>query len=198
MSEHIAVLISGSGSNMVSLVKDMQEGGYATPALVLSNKVLAKGLVKAKELGVPTAAIPHDMYDSRETFEDALHQALTKAKIDRICLAGFMRVLTAGFIDKWEGKMLNIHPSLLPKYKGLNTHQRAIDAGDAEAGCSVHWVTEGVDAGDVIAQARVPIRADDTADSLANRVLSEEHQLYPRAAAIAAQTILAKKKPLSV
>lgn len=180
MSERIAVLISGSGSNMVSLVKDMQEGRYATPALVLSNKVLAKGLVKAKELGVPTAAVPHDMYDSRETFEDALHQALTKAKIDRICLAGFMRVLTAGFIDKWEGKMLNIHPSLLPKYKGLNTHQRAIDAGDAEAGCSVHIVTSELDDGPILGQARVPILEGDTADDLSARILPEEHKLYPK------------------
>ena len=179
MTPRVAILISGSGSNMVSLVKDMQAKAYATPALVLSNKVLAKGLVKAKELEVPTAAISHEMYPTREAFEDAIHLALTKARIERICLAGFMRVLTESFIKKWEGKMLNIHPSLLPKYKGLNTHQRAIDAGDTEAGCSVHLVTAELDGGPVLGQTRIPVLPGDTAETLAERVIVEEHKLYP-------------------
>lgn len=179
MTPRVAVLISGSGSNMVSLVKNMQEKQYATPALVLSNKVLARGLVKAKELDVPTAAIPHDMYQTREAFEDAINLTLMNAKIDIVCLAGFMRILTESFISKWDGKMLNIHPSLLPKYKGLNTHQRAIDAGDTEAGCTVHMVTAELDGGPVLGQATVPILPNDTADSLAARVIVEEHKLYP-------------------
>ena len=164
---------------MVALVKHMQANRYAEPALVLSNKVLAKGLVKAKELGVPTAGVPHDIYATRDAFEDAIHQSLTNAKIDRICLAGFMRVLTAEFIQKWEGKILNIHPSMLPKYKGLNTHQRALDAGDTEAGCSVHLVTAEMDGGPILGQSSVPIKVGDTAETLAERILPEEHKLYP-------------------
>ncbi|MEM9715801.1 MAG: phosphoribosylglycinamide formyltransferase [Pseudomonadota bacterium] len=180
MTPRVAIFISGGGSNMVALVEDMQAKGYAIPALVLSNKAMASGLIKAQKLGVPTAVVPHQTYDSREAFEDAVQAELDAAKIDRICLAGFMRVLTEGFIRKWEGRMINIHPSLLPKYKGLHTHQRAIDAGDTEAGCSVHLVTAELDGGPVLGQARVPILAEDTADSLAARVLPEEHKLYPK------------------
>ena len=196
----LAILISGRGSNMEAILSAAQEVNYpAEPVLVLANRPDARGLETAQNAGISAVAVDHKPFGSdREAFERAMQAELERHRVEMIVLAGFMRILTPWFVNQWLGRMINIHPSLLPKYPGLNTHQRAIDAGDTEAGCSVHWVTEGVDAGDVIAQARVPVRADDTADSLANRVLGEEHQLYPRAAAIAAQTILAKKKPLSV
>ena len=196
----LAILISGRGSNMEAILSAAQEANYpAEPVLVLANRPDARGLETAQNAGISAVAVDHKPFGpDREAFERAMQVELERHRVEMIVLAGFMRILTPWFVNQWLGRMINIHPSLLPKYPGLNTHQRAIDAGDAEAGCSVHWVTEGVDAGDVIAQARVPVRADDTADSLANRVLGEEHQLYPRAAAIAAQTILAKKKPLSV
>ena len=196
----LAILISGRGSNMEAILSAAQEVNYpAEPVLVLANRPDARGLETAQNAGISAVAVDHKPFGpDREAFERAMQVELERHRVEMIVLAGFMRILTPWFVNQWLGRMINIHPSLLPKYPGLNTHQRAIDAGDAEAGCSVHWVTEGVDAGDVIAQARVPVRADDTADSLANRVLGEEHQLYPRAAAIAAQTILAKKKPLSV
>ena len=196
----LAILISGRGSNMEAILSAAQEVNYpAEPVLVLANRPDARGLETAQNAGISAIAVDHKPFGpDREAFERAMQAELERHRVEMIVLAGFMRILTPWFVNQWLGRMINIHPSLLPKYPGLNTHQRAIDAGDTEAGCSVHWVTEGVDAGDVIAQARVPVRADDTADSLANRVLGEEHQLYPRAAAIAAQTILAKKKPLSV
>lgn len=151
-----------------------------TPALVLSNRPDAKGLAKAAELGVPTAVVDHTKFGrDRGAFEAALNEVLTAAAPDIICLAGFMRILTPDFTEKWQGKMLNIHPSLLPKYKGLNTHARALEANDAEAGCSVHEVTAELDGGEILGQARVPILSDDTADSLAARILPLEHQLYP-------------------
>lgn len=196
----LAILISGRGSNMEAILSAAQEANYpAEPVLVLANRPDAAGLETAQNAGISAVAVDHKPFGpDREAFERAMQVELERHQVEMIVLAGFMRILTPWFVNQWCGRMINIHPSLLPKYPGLKTHQRAIDAGDAEAGCSVHWVTEGVDAGDVIAQARVPIRADDTADSLATRVLGEEHQLYPRAAAIAARTILAKKKPLSV
>lgn len=165
----------------------------ADPVLVLSNRPDAMGLVRARDCGVTAHAIDHKPYGKdREAFERAIHEVLEQHSIEMIVLAGFMRILTPWFVSQWEGRMINIHPSLLPKYPGLNTHQRAIDAGDAEAGCSVHWVTEGVDAGDVIAQARVPILSGDTAKTLEARVLAEEHALYPKAVARAASQILSK------
>lgn len=165
---------------MVRLVEDMTGDHNARPVLVLSNNSDAGGLEKAAALGVPVAAVDHRVFGkNRAGFEAALLEPLLQAKPDIICLAGFMRVLTAGFVDRFQGRMLNIHPSLLPKYKGLNTHQRALDAGDSEAGCSVHLVTPELDDGQVLGQARVDIRPDDTADSLAQRVLVMEHQLYP-------------------
>lgn len=196
----LAILISGRGSNMEAILSAAQEVNYpAEPVLVLANRPDARGLETAQNAGISAVAVDHKPFGpDREAFERAIQVELERHRVEMIVLAGFMRILTPWFVNQWLGRMINIHPSLLPKYPGLNTHQRAIDAGDAEAGCSVHWVTEGVDAGDVIAQARVPVLADDTADSLATRVLDEEHQLYPRAAAIAARTILAKKKPLSV
>ena len=182
MSKRVAILISGSGSNMVALVDAMQSGRIdAEPVLVLSNIPDAGGLAKAQALGVPTAVVDHRNFKGdREKFDAALHAALLEASPDIVCLAGFMRILTPGFIAKWEGRMLNIHPSLLPKYRGLHTHQRAIEAGDKVAGCSVHLVTAELDAGPVLGQEQVQIRENDTAETLAARVLEQEHRLYPR------------------
>ena len=184
---NLAILISGRGSNMEALLSAAEDPAYpAKPVLVASNRPDAKGLETAAAAGIPTLAIDHKLYGKdREAFERELDKALTEAGTEIIALAGFMRVLTPWFVTRWEGRMINIHPSLLPKYKGLDTHQRAIDAGDAEAGCTVHWVSAGVDEGKIIAQASVPILPGDTADSLAARTLPEEHRLYPRALAIA-------------
>ncbi|MGR3512728.1 MAG: phosphoribosylglycinamide formyltransferase [Paracoccaceae bacterium] len=175
----VAILISGGGSNMVALIEDMRERGYARPALVLSNVPGAGGLEKAAARGVPAFAIDHKDYANREGFEHELTSALLDHEIDVICLAGFMRVLTPVFTDRWQGKVLNIHPSLLPKYPGLHTHRRALEAGDAEAGCSVHVVTSTLDDGPLLGQARVAVAADDTPETLAARVLVQEHRLYP-------------------
>lgn len=183
----LAILISGRGTNMEALLKAAEDAAYpAEPVLVLSNRPDAKGLETASAAGIPTRAIDHKLYGKdREAFERELDAALTDTGIEIIALAGFMRVLTPWFVTRWEGRMINIHPSLLPKYKGLDTHQRAIDAGDREAGCTVHWVSAGVDEGEIIAQAAIPILPGDTADTLAARLLPEEHRLYPRALAIA-------------
>ena len=181
MTKRVAILISGGGSNMVSLVDDMTGGHPARPVLVLSNRADAGGLDKARARGITTAVVDHRPFGAdRAAFEAALNTVLDQARPDILCLAGFMRVLTEGFVTRWQGRMLNIHPSLLPKYKGLHTHQRAIDAGDTEAGCSVHEVTAELDGGQVLGQARVPILPDDTADTLAARVLTREHDLYPK------------------
>ncbi|MEO1562481.1 MAG: phosphoribosylglycinamide formyltransferase [Pseudomonadota bacterium] len=180
LTPKIAILISGGGSNMVALVKDIHAGGYAIPSLVISEKALAAGVIKAQQLGVETLVIPYEAFERGDGFQEEIHVALVERKIDFICLAGFMRVLDAWFVEKWKDRILNIHPSLLPKYKGLHTHQRALDAGDSEAGCSVHLVTAELDGGPVLGQARVPILPDDTAESLAARILPEEHKLYPK------------------
>ena len=165
---------------MLALVRDMAAGHPARPVLVLSNDPMAGGLVKAATLGVPTAAVDHRPFGKdRAAFEAELLKPLLAAETDILCLAGFMRILTPDFIRRFEGRMLNIHPSLLPKYPGLHTHQRALDAGDAEAGCTVHEVTAELDAGPLLGQARVPVLPGDTADALAARVLVEEHRLYP-------------------
>ena len=188
---NLAILISGRGSNMEALLSAAEDPAYpAKPVLVASNRPDAKGLETAAASGIPTLAIDHKLYGKdREAFERALDKGLTEAGTEIIALAGFMRVLTPWFVTRWEGRMINIHPSLLPKYKGLDTHQRAIDAGDAEAGCSVHWVSAGVDEGEIIAQAAVPILPGDTADTLAARTLPEEHKLCPRALALACEQI---------
>lgn len=176
----VAILISGGGSNMVRLVQAMQAEGFATPVLVLSNDPAAAGLAKAQAMGVPVAAVDHRPFGKdRAAFEAALLPPLLAAAPDVICLAGFMRVLTPEFVRRFEGRMLNIHPSLLPLYPGLHTHQRALDAGDAVAGCTVHEVTGALDAGPILGQAQVPVLPGDTADSLAARVLVQEHRLYP-------------------
>ena len=180
MTKRVAILISGGGSNMVSLVDDMTGDHPARPVLVLSNRADAGGLEKAQARGVPTAVVDHRPFGSdRPAFEARLIEVLENVRPDIICLAGFMRVLTPRFVEHWAGRMLNIHPSLLPKYKGLHTHARALEAGDSEAGCSVHEVTAELDGGRVLGQVRVPVETGDTPDTLAARVLVQEHILYP-------------------
>ncbi|ALG90840.1 MULTISPECIES: phosphoribosylglycinamide formyltransferase [Actibacterium] len=180
MTRRVAILISGGGSNMVALVQSMVGDHPARAVLVLSNNPQATGLAKAAQMGVPTAAVDHRPFGKdRAAFEAEVQAELEKAQADILCLAGFMRILTPGFIAKWEGRILNIHPSLLPKYKGLHTHARAIEAGDAEHGCSVHEVTAELDDGPILGQARVPVLPGDTPETLAARVLPMEHQLYP-------------------
>jgi len=180
----LAILISGRGSNMVALASAARAPDYpAEVALVLSNKADAQGLETAAAMGIETLALPHKSYASREAFDTALSDALRARRIDVIALAGFMRILTPDFIRAWEGRIINIHPSLLPKYPGLDTHARAIAAGDSEAGCTVHVVTERLDDGPMLAQAHVPILADDSEATLAARVLVEEHRIYPAALA---------------
>lgn len=178
--KRVAILISGGGSNMVSLLDSMQGDHPARPCLVLSNDPAAGGLAKAATRGVPVASVDHRPFaGDRAAFEAALLVPLLASRPDIICLAGFMRVLTADFVAQFEGRMLNIHPSLLPKYKGLDTHARALAAGDDEHGCSVHEVTAALDDGPVLGQARVGVQTGDTPGSLAARVLAVEHQLYP-------------------
>lgn len=178
--KRVALLISGGGSNMLALVRDMGQGGYGEPVLVSSNDPTAKGLEKAASLGIPTAAVDHRPYaKDRAAFEAALAQKIDATRPDILCLAGFMRILTPGFIRRYEGRMLNIHPSLLPKYPGLHTHARALAAGDTQAGCTVHEVTAELDAGPMLGQARVPVLPGDTEDTLSTRVLTMEHLLYP-------------------
>lgn len=180
MTKRVAILISGGGSNMVALAESMTGNHPARPILVLSNDPQAGGLAKAQERGIPTHAIDHKPFGKdRAAFEDALQQTLDAAQPDIICLAGFMRILTPAFTGNWEGRMLNIHPSLLPKYKGLHTHARALEAGDTEHGCSVHEVTAALDDGPILGQARISISPGDTSDTLAARLLPLEHALYP-------------------
>lgn len=178
--KRVAILISGGGSNMLTLVRDMVADHPARAVLVASNDPAAMGLARAAELGVATAAVDHRGFGKdRAAFEAALLQPILAAEPDILCLAGFMRVLTPDFVRRFEGRMLNIHPSLLPKYPGLHTHARAIAAGDAEAGCTVHEVTAVLDDGPILGQARVPIVPGDDEASLASRVLAQEHRLYP-------------------
>jgi len=180
MKKRVTILISGSGSNMEALVRDMEHNHPAEPVLVLANTPGAGGLAKAAARGIPTACIDHRTFKGdRAAFEAALNEALEAAAPDIICLAGFMRILTPEFIARWQGKMLNIHPSLLPKYRGLHTHARALEAGDTEHGCTVHEVTPELDDGPILGQAVVPVLRDDTPDTLAARVLVQEHRLYP-------------------
>lgn len=181
MKKRVAIFISGGGSNMVRLVEDMQKGDHpCEPVLVLANSADAGGLAKARDMGVATAAVDHRPFKGdRVAFETELQAKLNEVSPDILCLAGFMRVLTEYFVRPWEGRMLNIHPSLLPKYKGLHTHARAIEAGDKIAGCSVHLVTPALDDGPILGQAQVPVLADDTPEALAKRVLVQEHRLYP-------------------
>lgn len=181
MSLRVAILISGGGSNMLALADSMVGDHPARPCLVLSNTPGAAGLDKAAARGIARAVVDHRPFGKdRAAFEAALNAALDAAAPDIICLAGFMRILSPEFTSSWAGKMLNIHPSLLPKYRGLNTHARAIEAGDSVAGCTVHQVTAALDDGPILGQAQVPIRPGDTPERLAARVLVQEHRLYPR------------------
>lgn len=178
--KRVAILISGGGSNMLALANSMTGDHAARPVLVMSNDPDAGGLAKARAMGIATAAVDHRGFrKDRSAFEAVLHATLEGYQPDIICLAGFMRILTGGFIAHYEGRMLNIHPSLLPKYKGLHTHARALENGDVEHGCSVHEVTAALDDGPILGQARLQVHADDTPDSLAARVLPLEHALYP-------------------
>lgn len=180
MKRKLGILISGRGSNMQALVEAARppNSPYSV-ALVASDKPEAAGLAWAAEQGIPTFAQSPKGLPKAE-YEAAIDSALRTAGVEAIALAGYMRLLSDAFVARWRGRIVNIHPSLLPLYKGLDTHQRAIDAGDSHGGCSVHIVTEELDGGDVLGQARVPILPDDTAASLAERVLAEEHRLYPR------------------
>ena len=178
--KRVAILISGGGSNMLALVRDMVGDHPARPVFVGSNVRGAAGIAHAAAMGIATATVDHRAFHGdRAAFEAALMLQITAAKPDIVCLAGFMRVLTPAFIAPFAGQILNIHPSLLPKYPGLHTHQRALDAGDTLAGCSVHRVTAVLDDGPVLGQATVPVLQNDTADTLSARVLQQEHRLYP-------------------
>lgn len=181
--KRLAIFISGRGSNMAALIEAAEAEDFPGKiALVLSNRPQAAGLAFAAGRGIPTLAIDHHRFGKdRAAFDAAIDEALTEANIDLVCLAGFMRVLTGDFVRRWQGRMINIHPSLLPAYPGLHTHERALAAGDRRHGCTVHFVTEGVDAGPIIAQRAVDVLPGDTPESLAARVLVEEHKLYPEA-----------------
>ena len=180
MKLSVAILISGSGSNMVQLIKSMDDNHPAFPSIVISNKPNAAGIKKARDLGIPTQIINENFEQSNGIdFEAELTEILNRYEVKIICLAGFMRILSKDFIEVFKGRILNIHPSLLPKYKGLNTHARAIAAKDKFSGCSVHLVTAELDGGPILAQRKVAIDKTDTAETLSSKVLEEEHLLYP-------------------
>ena len=177
-----AIMISGGGSNMAALIAASREPGYPVEFVgVISDHKDAGGLARAEAAGVPAIAFERHDYPSKAAHEAAILAHLAGLGLDLVCLAGYMRLLSAGFIGAWRGRIVNIHPSLLPLFPGLHTHQRAIEAGARLAGCSVHFVTEGVDDGPIIAQAAVPVLDGDTAETLAARVLKAEHRLYPAA-----------------
>lgn len=181
MSHHVAVLVSGSGSNLQALIDAQQQGDLPiTFSVVLSNNANAYALERARAAGIPTLVIEHQDYPSREAFDQAMIDALAPYRIDTLVLAGFMRILTPVFVRHFEGRLLNVHPSLLPLYRGLNTHQRALDNQDSVHGCSIHFVSDVLDGGPLIAQAQVPILANDSAEVLAARVHHSEHLLYPK------------------
>ena len=178
----IAILFSGRGSNLEILAQHMVRPDVAAElVLAVTNRPKAGGLAYCAAANIPSQVIDHTRFDERAAFDAELDKALREAKVDLICCAGFMRLLTAEFVDSWHDRIINIHPSLLPRYKGLNTHARAIEAGDKEAGCSVHYMRPEMDDGPVIVQRRVPILPDDTPETLAARVLVEEHIAYPEA-----------------
>lgn len=182
MAARLVILISGRGSNMLSILEAIDAKQLdAEVVAVISNRPDAAGIASAQSAGIDTAVIDHTDYDSREDFDRTLANTIDQYQPDLVILAGFMRILTAEFVTHFDQKLLNIHPSLLPKFKGLNTHQRAIDAGETQHGASVHFVTAELDDGPVVLQATVPVLEDDTAATLAKRVLVQEHQLYPAA-----------------
>ncbi len=185
--KRVAILISGRGSNMRSLIEAARAVDFpAEIALVLSNRPDAAGLVWAREQGIPVAAVDHKIYAGREEFERSIQKMLEINRIEMICLAGFMRVLTPWFVGQWQGRMLNIHPALLPAYRGLHTHERALEDGVKIHGATVHFVVPEMDAGPIILQASVPVLDDDTPDTLGARVLDQEHVIYPQALALVA------------
>lgn len=178
----LGVLISGRGSNLQALIDACAQADFpAEIALVLSNRPRVRGLERARAAGIETLVVDHTDYDDREAFEAALHAALADAGVDLVCLAGFMRLLDAEFVQKWRNRMINIHPSLLPAYRGLRTHERVIEDGVRFTGATVHYVRPEMDEGPIVLQAVVPVALDDTPDSLAKRVLAYEHRLYPEA-----------------
>ena len=179
----IAVLVSGNGSNLQALI-DAQLGKQLSGQIigVLSNKADAYALQRAEKANIATAVISHKDYPNRESFDDAMHQQLLAWEVDLVILAGFMRILTPNFVSQWQGKMLNIHPSLLPFYKGINTHQRVLNTGDRLHGCTVHFVTAELDAGQSIAQSAIQVSLHDNVESLAQRVHELEHFIYPQVA----------------
>lgn len=180
--KRVGILISGRGSNMSALIAAAQAPDYPAEIVgVLSNRAAAPGLVTAAEHGIATASLAQSKFPSRDMFEDVMTQTLESWDVDYVCLAGFMRILGADFVNHWAGRMINIHPSLLPLYKGLDTHARALADGAATHGCTVHFVTPGLDEGAPILQAQVPVLPGDTPDSLAARVLVQEHRIYPEA-----------------
>ena len=183
----VAVLISGRGSNLAALIEAARAQGYpAEIALVLSNEPAAGGLARATEAGIATAVVGHRDHAGKAAFEAALEQRLRAAGIELVALAGFMRVLSPDFVARWQGRLVNIHPSLLPAFPGLDTHARALAAGVRLAGCTVHFVSAEVDGGPIIGQAAVPVLADDVEATLAARVLAAEHRLYPACLALVA------------
>ncbi len=177
----IVVLISGSGSNLQAIIDAADDDLPVEIRAVISNKADAYGLTRARQAGIETVVVDHTRFESRQAFDTELSRIIDRFEPGLVVLAGFMRILSDDFVHHYEGRMLNIHPSLLPKYKGTNTHARAIEAGDSEAGCSVHLVTAELDAGPVLLQAKVPILKGDTPETLAARVLEQEHKIYPEA-----------------
>jgi len=192
-----AVLISGRGSNMLAILKAAQDNEYpAVVEVVISNRPLAKGLEKAEDLGIKTLILDHKAYKSKSEFEKDLDELLKNLRIQLICCAGFMRILSPWFVNRWKGKLINIHPSLLPKYKGLNTHKRAINSGDIIHGCSVHFINSELDSGKVILQKRIKILEDDTPQTLSERLLVKELEAYPQALKIVADELISSKKTI--
>lgn len=190
MEAKLAVLISGRGTNLQSLIDATAAPDFpAEIAIVISNRPKAQGLIRADKAGIPHKVIDHKDFETREDFETALDETLRLANVEFVALAGFMRMLTAGFVNKWRDRLINIHPSLLPSFRGLHVHERMIDAGVKLAGCTVHFVSAELDAGPIIGQAAVPVLPGDTAETLAARILEEEHKLYP-----ACIRLLAEKK----
>ncbi|MDR0281611.1 MAG: phosphoribosylglycinamide formyltransferase [Paucimonas sp.] len=178
----VVVLLSGSGSNLQALIDSARAGDSPVRIrAVVSNRADAYGLQRARDAGIDTAVLDHKAFDGREAFDKALVEQIDAFSPHLVVLAGFMRILSGDFVRHYEGRLLNIHPSLLPKYKGLHTHQRALEAGDREHGCSVHFVTEELDGGPLVVQAIIPVATDDTPESLAQRVHGQEHQIYPLA-----------------
>jgi phosphoribosylglycinamide formyltransferase 1 len=182
--KRVGVLISGRGSNMSALIEAAKAADYPASIVVVgSNKADAAGLVSAAQENIDTFAVDHKAYGGREAFDRTVHAELERRGVEILCLAGFMRILSPWFCRQWEGRMLNIHPSLLPLHKGLDTHRRALEAGDVEHGCTVHLVTAELDDGPILAQARISIVPGDTEATLAQRVLIQEHRIYPKALA---------------